>query len=106
METPMSEQPRRPYPPGEEPRDPDRSTGPDQAGIAAGPTAGHAANNDDAALGLGGTPAGEPGMEGPRGDESPHRPEGGSGLELGSASLGSSGNSARRVDEFNVPTQD
>jgi hypothetical protein len=41
-----------------------------------------------------------------RGDESPHRPEGGSGLELGGASLGSSGNSARRVDEFNVPKQD
>ena len=101
-----AETPRRPYPPGEGPRDPDRSTGPDQAGIAAGPTAGHAANNEDAALGLGGTPAGEPGMTDPMPDESPHRPEGGSGLELGGASLGSSNNSARRVDEFNVPKQD
>ena len=102
----MSAEPRRPYPPGEEPRDPDRSTGPDQAGIAAGPTAGHAANNDDAALGLGGTPAGEPGMDDTLADESPHRPEGGSGLELGGASQGSSNTAARRVDEFNVPRND
>jgi hypothetical protein len=94
---------RRPHPQGDGPRDPDRSTGPDQAGIAAGPTAGHAANNEDAALGLGGTPAGEPGMDEAMPDETPHRPEGGSGLELGGQSLGSSGNAARRVDEFNVP---
>ena len=45
-------------------------------------------------------------MDDPMPDGSPHRPEGGSGLELGGASLGSSNNAARRVDEFNVPKQD
>jgi hypothetical protein len=95
---------RTPYPAGEGPRDPDRSTGPDQAGRAAGPTAGHAANNEDAALGLGGTPAGEPARE-IQPDESAMREEGGSGLELGAQSLGSESNAARRVDTFNVPGQ-
>jgi hypothetical protein len=92
------------YPNGDGPRDPDRSTGPDQAGRAAAPTAGHAANHEDAALGLGGTDAERPGTES-REDERALREEGGSGLELGAQSLGSQSNAARRVDAFNVPGQ-
>ncbi|MDF1504915.1 hypothetical protein [Roseisolibacter sp. H3M3-2] len=78
-------------------RDPDRSTGPDEAGKAAGPTAGHAVHNEDAALGLAGAPE--------RDDERAMREEGEAGLELGAQSLGSQSNAARRVEAFNVPGQ-
>ncbi|MGZ8377657.1 MAG: hypothetical protein ACXWZS_15735 [Gemmatirosa sp.] len=94
---------RTPHPAGDGPRDPDRSTGPDQAGKAAGPTAGRAVNQEDAALGLGGTPGGEPALELDPPEDAPLRAEGGTGLELGDQSLGSSGNAARRVDAFNTP---
>ncbi len=100
--------PRQPYPDGDGPRDPDRTTGPDQAGRAAGPTAGRAARHEDVALGLGGTESSEPGtgMLDAAADESPNRAEGGSGLEHGNASLGSNANAATRVDSFNVPTSE
>jgi hypothetical protein len=94
----MSQRSNQPaYPDGDGPRDPDRSTGPDQAGRATEPTAGHGANTEDAALGLAGAPQ--------RDDEQALREEGGSGLELGESSLGSQANAARRVDAFNVPGQ-
>ena len=98
--------PRRPYPAGEEPRDPDRSTGPDQGGRGTAPTAGHGSRAEDAAPGLGGALGGEPrGDQAPRGDESALRAEGETGREVGNATLGSSRNAAERVDVFNVPGQ-
>lgn len=99
----MDDRPERTqYPAGEDAHAPDRSTGPEQARQAAGPTAGRAANHEDAALGLGGTPGGEPALELDP-PEDALRADGGSGLELGDQSLGSERNAARRVDAFNSP---
>jgi hypothetical protein len=104
----MTDETRGPaYPAGDGPRDPDRTTGPDQAGKAAGPTAGRAAKNDDAALGLGGTDATRlPTDLHAQGEEDALSEAGGTGLERGNASLGSSSNAALPVDTFNVPGRD
>ncbi len=99
--------PRPGYPAGDGPRDPDRSTGPDQAGRAAGPTAGHGSRNDDAELGLGGTGFDTPPTEmAAGGNQDPVDPAGETGLEIGNSTLGSSTNAAERVDTFNVPPSD